>query len=99
MSGRWVMAGVAWVLLINSGQADDDWREARRLMRSETILPMEQVLQVVQEQKPGRILEVELERKHGGYIYEFELLDAQGVVWEIEVDALTGRIVELEQED
>jgi uncharacterized membrane protein YkoI len=40
------------------------------------------------------VLEVELEEEQGHYIYEIELLDARGRVWNLEFDARTGRLVE-----
>ncbi|MEN8177544.1 MAG: PepSY domain-containing protein [Pseudomonadota bacterium] len=77
----------------------DDHMEARRLMKSGSILPLPQVLESIQDQWSGRILEVELESKRGGYIYEIELLDTQGAVWELKIDAVTGDLLETEQED
>jgi uncharacterized membrane protein YkoI len=40
-----------------------------------------------------------MERERGRLIYELEVLDAQGQVWEVELDAVTGRLLESEVED
>lgn len=49
---------------------------------------------------PGaRLLEAELERNHGRYIYEVELLTASGAVREIELDAATGHLLKDEEDD
>ena len=79
--------------------ADDDHLEARRLMENGSIQPLETIFERVRTQRPGRILEVELEGKDRGYVYEIELLDESGQVWELKLDAVTGEILEQEQED
>ncbi|MEW8428178.1 MAG: peptidase M4, partial [gamma proteobacterium symbiont of Ctena orbiculata] len=73
--------------------------EARRLSESGDILPREELLPAIRKAQPGRILELELERKRGRYLYEVELLDEQGAVWEFKIDALTGEILQRELED
>ena len=87
------------LLLMQPAAADSDHYEARRLMESGTILPLEAVLVTAQRERRGRILEVELEERHDHYIYEIELLDQTGRVWEMRIDAVTGQILKSEQED
>lgn len=74
--------------------------EARRLMEAGTIRPFEEIMTEIRKQHPGRILEAELERRQdAGYIYEVELLDEEGVIWELEVDAASGELLHTEPED
>ena len=49
--------------------------------------------------KPGQILETELDEDDGRYVYELEILDERGQVWELELDASTAELLELESED
>lgn len=63
------------------------------------ILTLEQILELARLQHPGRVLETELERKGERYIYEVELLDDSGEVWEMKFDASTGKLLKEEQED
>jgi uncharacterized membrane protein YkoI len=63
------------------------------------ILTLEQILELARQQHPGRVLETELERKGERYIYEVELLDDSGEVWEMKFDASTGKLLKEEQED
>jgi uncharacterized membrane protein YkoI len=62
-------------------------------------MPLEGILEQVRARHPGRILEVELEKDDGRYIYEIEVLDSEGKVWEMEIDAGSGEILETELED
>lgn len=76
--------------------ADHD--EARKLKEAGEILPLETVLQNARALHPGQVLEVELEDKRSGYIYEVELLDEQGRVWEMKFDAHTGELLRKKRE-
>jgi uncharacterized membrane protein YkoI len=78
---------------------DDDQGVARRLVSEGAILPLEEVLDSLRAPYPGRVLEVDLEEEHGNWIYEIELLDPSGTVWELEVDATNGTVLERERDD
>jgi uncharacterized membrane protein YkoI len=76
-----------------------DHDEVLRLRRSGELLPLETVQRAALARYPGaRVLEVELEKEHGRYIYEFELL-VERRVRELEIDARTGAILHDEPED
>ncbi|EAR08814.1 PepSY domain-containing protein [Reinekea blandensis] len=47
----------------------------------------------------GRWLDIELEQEHQHWIYEFEIINEQGVVTEIEFDAVTGELLNVEVDD
>jgi len=78
--------------------ADSDSDTARKLREAGDILPLETILHKLQKSHPGKVLEVELEHKHGHVLYEIELLDRHGKVWELKVDPRTGDIVKQKQE-
>jgi uncharacterized membrane protein YkoI len=80
-------------LTVPSAYASDDYKEARRLREAGEILPLETILQHARRAQAGKVLEVELDRKHGVYVYEFEVLDDDGVVWEVELDARDGAVL------
>ena len=74
--------------------------EARRLVEKGVIRPLDEIMAEIREQHPGRILEAELERRREtGYVYEIELLDEEGVVWELKVDATSGELLHTEPEE
>ena len=74
--------------------ADDDHVRARDLVESGEILPLEKLLQTAFEGQQWRLLEAELEREHGRYIYELEILDNKGKVREHKYDAKTGELLQ-----
>ena len=79
--------------------ADDDHEQARQLKELGHILPLEKILKAAQAEHPGRVIEVELDDDDGRYVYEIELLDEHGEVWELYFDASTGKLIKRERED
>lgn len=97
--GRLVIIGfISLITMSHSNGFADDHDEAYELLRSGEILPLEKILEISRKQIQGRVLEVELEQEDKLLIYELEVLDNQGIVWEIKVDAKTGSIIKLEQD-
>ena len=78
---------------------DLDHDDAREMVQSGAILPLEDLLAQVKKTYPGKILEVDLERKHDRLVYELEVLDVDGRVWELRFDAASGDLLKKEQED
>lgn len=87
------------MILSNAAIASDDHETARRLSEAGEILPLETILEHAQQQQPGRVIEVEFEKRRQQYVYEIEILNTKGVVWELELDAQTGQLLERKQED
>lgn len=92
------------ILFVLGGQmslslADEDHDEARRLHESGEILSLEVILQRLRPRYPGKVLEVELERKSGRIIYEVEMLGKDGVVRELYIDARTGEVLRSKVDD
>ena len=76
---------------LHTAQADDDHIEARRLLDSGEILPLETILQKARLILPGKVLEVELEKEDKLIVYELEILGDDGLLKEIYIDAKTGK--------
>lgn len=79
-------------------RADSDHNRARELKEAGEILPLEQVIETAKKERPGRLLEAELKKKEGRFIYELELLDEEGIVWELKYDAKSGALLKSKQD-
>lgn len=82
--------------------ADDerfDHERAWHLQRTGEILPLEEILHRAQQRREGRVIEVELEEKHGRFLYEVEVADHEGRVWEMRFDAKQGEFLSEKEED
>lgn len=78
---------VALLLAPLPALADTDHDRVRAAMLAGEILPLPVVLERVTREHPGHVLEVELEREHGRWVYEFKILQAGGGLLKLEVDA------------
>ncbi len=91
------LAGTGW-LLPQAGSGESP-TIAGQLAAKGQILSLEKISRLAKSHKPGEILEVELEKKHGRYLYEVEILDARSQVWELKLDAKTGQLLKMELDD
>jgi uncharacterized membrane protein YkoI len=102
---RWSLGTLLAICVAASANATASERTdsdiARELVEAGRILPLEDLLVRARRLRPGVLVAVELEYEgeHGGYVYEIELLDPEGRVWEVELDAASGDLIELEPED
>jgi uncharacterized membrane protein YkoI len=94
----WLLFGISIMFNPMRSLADIDQATARKLSASGQILPLEKIHTKAKTIKAGKILETELESKNGQYIYEIELLDDKGIVWEIKLNAKTGQLIKLEED-
>ena len=76
----------------------DDHEQARQLRSQGDIVPLEEVLQRLPDVDGGRVIEVELERDYGTYVYEIERLEPGGIVREYVFDARSGELLKTEIE-
>lgn len=74
--------------------------EALKLRDAGTVQSFEKLNAAALAQHPGgKIEETELEEEYGRYIYQLEVRDAQGVQWDIELDANNGQTLKNQQDD
>lgn len=74
--------------------------EALKLRDAGTIQSFDTLNQAALAKHPGSTLgQTELEEQHGRYIYQVELRDAQGVQWDVELDASNGQVLQDHRDD
>ena len=96
------LLAIAALLVLTCGPVlakDVSHEQARRLLERGAIKPLEQILAIVLAKVPGKVLETELEYDDDGLVYDFKILRPGGRVQEVEVDAKTGRIIKIEDDD
>lgn len=65
----------------------------------EFSVSMEQATTIALGQVQGTLLEAEVESEDGTVIWEIEIRDADGTIYEVELDANTGIVLEVEEDD
>jgi len=96
-----LVVSAAGVVLLQASDtlAGDDHQQARTLSQRGDILPLEKIAERARAEKPGKLIDIELEQKKGIWVYEAEILDDAGRVWELKLDARTGALLKMEQDD
>ncbi|GAB3546888.1 hypothetical protein GCM10027343_25410 [Noviherbaspirillum agri] len=75
-----------------SEQRDHD--RARQALQAGEVLPLKAVLERVEQDYPGQVMEVELEREGGRWVYEIKILRTGGSLLKLKVDARDGTPLE-----
>lgn len=100
-SSVYACLAVLWLTCVGQAVARDlSQDEALKLRQEGKVLASQTFIQRALERHPkARLLELELEKKHGRYIYEVELLTVQGQVRELKFDASSGELLKDEEDD
>ena len=73
-----------------------DHDRALKAVRKGEVLPLEQVLTIVRAKYKGAVVHTKLEREHGVWVYELKILDRNGRMREIYINAKTGKLLKIE---
>lgn len=94
-------SAVAIALSAVTVQADDDigHDQARILVEQGVVQPLDKILEMLAKRVPGKVLATELERDDGRYEYDFKVLTDGGRLLEVEVDAASGTVLSVEDDD
>jgi uncharacterized membrane protein YkoI len=71
----------------------DEVDRVRAAVQSGELLPLAQVLERLQRSHPGQVLEIELERDDGRWVYEVKLLQTGGRLLKLELDGRTAAVL------
>jgi uncharacterized membrane protein YkoI len=82
---------------LTESEEEIDMKDPR--FASKAKVSLEDAKKIALAAKPGEIIETETSIEADGSIsYEFDIKGTDGKEWEVEVDAVTGKIVEIEEE-
>ena len=59
----------------------------------------ERAQEVALKRAPGTVESGELEREHGKLVYSFDIRNSKGTIDEVQVSAITGKVVRVEHEN
>lgn len=90
----WLFAAWAlWAALPLAHANEGDHERARGAVQAGEVLPLSVLLERLQQTHPGQVLELELERDDGRWIYAVKLLQPGGQVVKLELDARTAVVL------
>jgi len=99
-----VVAGSAFALSVPAWSDDngkkemDETREAVEMSKTAKVT-VEQAIKTATEKIAGKVIEAELEKKHGKAVWEVEIVGEDGKVTEVHVDANSGAVIDTEAKE
>ena len=76
-----------------SAQDRRDHERARAALEAGEIRPLSEILKLVEARFLGRVIEADLDRDDGIWLYEFKILPPNGRLFRVEVNASTGAVL------
>ena len=70
-----------------------DHDRARQAVEAGDVLPLRTILDRVEREYPGQVMEVELDREKGEWVYEVKLLRKGGALMKLKIQARDGTIL------
>ena len=93
-SAAWLVAGLIALAAPGARAGDDnDQDRVRDAVRAGEVMPFDALRERLRRSHPGEVLELELEREQGRWIYEIKLLQPDGRIVKLEVDARSGEVL------
>jgi uncharacterized membrane protein YkoI len=92
------MLGV-FPLLRADERSHGDHAMALQALEQGRVLPLRTVLEKVERDYQGQALKVEFEQDDGRFIYEIRLLQSDGRMAKLKVDAVDGRVLDIRRKE
>ena len=98
-----VLCAVSLMGLSGISRADADHDRARQALEAGEVLPLGTILERIERDHPGQVLDVELDlEKRDGverWVYEVKLLRQGGALVKLKVDARSGSVISRKVKD
>ncbi len=86
--------------MLRADDLDHDGHElARKALEQGRVLPLRTVLEKIERNYDGQALKVEFERDDGRFIYEIRLLQRDGRLVKLKVNAVDGQVLEVKRKE
>ena len=74
-----------------------DHDRARQAVEAGDVLPLRTILERVEREYPGQVMDVELDREKGEWVYEVKLLRKGGALMKLKILARDGTILSFKE--
>ena len=88
--------GPVWSDQKGKGKKDES-RETVE-MAAKAKVTIDEAIKTASEKVAGKVVEAELEKKHGTLVWEVEVVTAENKVMEVHIDAESGAVIDVEEE-
>ena len=97
------LTGLAILVLLSTGTGyagagdSSDHERARQAVAAGEVLPLRTILERIEREYPGQVMEVELEREKGEWVYEVKVLRKNGVLVKLKINARDGALLGIKE--
>jgi uncharacterized membrane protein YkoI len=84
--------------VVHAGETKGEKKEDQAALKKEAKISMEKAQEIALKKAPGKVESSELEREHGKLIYSFDIRTSKTDITEVNVDAITGKVLAVEHE-
>lgn len=92
-----IACALAATVPLQAGERDHD--AARQALEQGKVLPLRTVLEKVERDYQGQAIKIEFEHDGGRFIYEIRLLQNDGRIVKLEVDAVNGKVLSVKRRE
>ena len=78
---------------------NDDDEEITEADRASVKISIKDAKLIALGRVPGKVMDAEFEKEHGRLQYAFDILGTDGKTYDVEIDAVTGEVLQAEPED
>jgi uncharacterized membrane protein YkoI len=94
-----LMAGVSITFATSKARQENKETQEQARLQREAKITKEQAQETALKRAPGTVESSELEREHGKLVYSFDIRNARGTIDEVQVSAITGKVLRVEHEN
>ncbi|SRR6266566_4537636 len=93
-----LLAGALMTATATSAQEENKKSAAQEKLQRQAKITLDQARATALKRAPGTVEDGELEREHGRLVYSFDIRNAKGTIDEVQVSAISGKVVRVEHE-
>lgn len=93
-----ILLAAGTAVATGSAYADEKDKMGKAEMAAAAKVTIDQAVKTASEKVSGKIIEAELEKKHNKLVWEVEVVTAENKVMEVHIDAETGAVIDVEEE-
>lgn len=94
-----LLSGVCALTLPAAAHEHDEHERARQALQQGRVLPLASVIAKVEQELQGQVVKIEFDEDDGRYLYEIRLLQRDGRMAKLKVDAVDGRILKIKRKE
>ena len=94
-----LVSGASFVMANPAVSRQDQEAAKQEQLARQAKITKERAQETALKRAPGTVESAELEREHGKLVYSFDIRNSKGTITEVQVSALTGKVVRVEHEN